>query len=221
LPAFAKIQDHNEEMAEAYRSLVDYIARFVLPVSGCVAIAAPELLASLYGVKWLPAAMPMRILVVGLALAGLRIGIGTVFYAKSYPSFDIYLMSGRLALLSAIILLTFRQGLSLVSFGVSVVEGIISIIGQNMVCWLIGFRLRALISAMTPGVRLALPCMLATAAGKMLATWFGVNAPFVLVFVAVPPAAVFSWLQVGDAAEMIGNRFQKDAEQDRAGALIR
>jgi PST family polysaccharide transporter len=213
LPAFAKIQDHNEELAVAYRNLVDYIARFVLPVSGCVAIAAPELLSSVYGVRWLPAATPMRILVVGLALAGIRIGIGTIFYAKNYPSADIYLMSGRLALLVAIILLTAQQGLSVVSVGVSAVEGIISIVGQYIVCSLIGFRLRDLMSAMVPGSRLALACMLATAAGKIVGIWFGVKAPFVLLLVAVPPAAVFSWLEAGDAAQLIGTAFKRTPDK--------
>jgi PST family polysaccharide transporter len=213
LPAFAKIQDDNEELAQAYRNLLDYIARFVLPVSGCVAIAAPELLSSVYGATWLPAAMPMRILTLGLGLAGIRIGIGTVFYAKNYPSLDIYLMSGRLALLVAIILVTAQQGLAVVSVGVSVVEAMISIAGQYMVCSLIGFRLRDLMSAILPGSRLALACTLATAAGKMAGIWLGVKAPFVLLLVATPPAAVFSWLQAGEAAQMIGTAFKRTPDK--------
>jgi O-antigen/teichoic acid export membrane protein len=184
-----------------------------LPVSGCVAIAAPELLSTVYGASWLPAATPMRILTLGLGLAGIRIGIGTVFYAKNYPSLDIYLMSGRLTLLVAIILLTAQQGLSIVSVGVSAVEAIASIAGQYMVCSLIGFRLRDLMSALLPGSRLALACMLATAAGKAAGIWLGVKAPFVLLLVAIPPAIVFSWLQAGDAAQMIGAAFKKTPDK--------
>ncbi len=213
MPAFAKIQDNNEELAQAYRYLLDYIARFVLPVSGCVAIAAPELLSSLYGVTWLPAATPMRILTLGLGLAGIRICIGTVFYAKNYPSIDIYLMSGRFALLAAIILLTARQGLSVVSVGVSAVEAMTSIAGQYIVCALIGFRLRDLVSAILPGSRLALACMLATAAGKVAGIWLGAKAPFILLLVATPPAAIFSWLQAGAAAQMIGTAFKRTPDK--------
>src|SRR5260370_11119784 len=135
--------------------------------------------------------MPMRILTLGLGLAGIRIGIGTVFYAKNYPSLDIYLMSGRLALLVAIILLTAQQGLAVVSVGVSAVEAMISIAGQYMVCSLIGFRLRDLMSAILPGSRLALACMLATAAGKMAGIRSGVKARFVYLLVASPPPAAF------------------------------
>ncbi len=205
LPAFARIQDDNEELARAYRSLVDYIARFVLPFAGCIAVAAPELLSSLYGVKWLPAATQTRILAVGLALLGLRIGIGIVFYARNYPSLDIYLMGGRLALLTAIILLAARHGLSVVSLGVSAVEAMIGVAGQYLVCSLTGLRLRDLLSAIVPGGRLAVACMLATAMGKAVGVYFAVKAPFVLLLVVVPPAAVFLWLQAADAAQMIGS----------------
>jgi hypothetical protein len=89
----------------------------------------------------------------------------------------------------------------------------ISIAGQYMVCSLIGFRLRDLMSAILPGSRLALACMLATAAGKMTGIWLGVKAPFILLLVAIPPAAVFSWLQAGDAAQMIGTAFKRTRDK--------
>jgi len=209
LPAFAKVQDQNEELSEAYRKLLDYIARFVLPVSGCVAVAAPELLSSVYGAQWLPAATPMRILVVGLTLAGVRIGIGTVFYAKSYPSLDIYLMSGRLVSLTAIILLTAQHGLSAVSAGVSVVEGFISVAGQLLVCSLVECGAKNLALALIPGTWLAAACVLATCVGKFTAMWLGVKPPLVLAFVVTPAAAMFFWLQAGDAARMISTVFKR------------
>jgi hypothetical protein len=51
------------------------------------------------------------------------------------------------------------------------------------------------------------------AAGKMAGIWFGVKAPFVLLLVATPPAAVFSWLQAGDAAQMIGTAFKRTPDK--------
>ena len=212
LPAFSKIQDDNEALSQAYLNFIDYIARFVLPVAGCVAIAAPELLASIYGMKWLPAALPMRILVAGLALLGLRIGVGAVFYAKNYPSFDIYLMSGRFVLLVGIILMTAHRGLAAVTIGVSAVEAIISLAAQYLVSILTGFRWRDLLRVILPGSRLALACMLATAVGKAAGIWLEVKPPFVLALVAIPPAIVFSWLQKGDAAQMIGSAFRRGAD---------
>jgi hypothetical protein len=54
--------------------------------------------------------------------------------------------------------------------------------------------------------------MVATAAGKALGMYLGIPAPFTLAFVAIPPALVFSWLQAGVAAQMIGNAFPRTPE---------
>jgi len=92
-----------------------------------------------------------------------------------------------------------------VSLGVSAVEAMIGIAGQYLVCSLTGLRFRDLLSAIVPGGRLAVACMLATAMGKAVGVYFAVKAPFVLLLVVVPPAAVFLWLQAADAAQMIGS----------------
>jgi hypothetical protein len=74
---------------------------------------------------------------------------------------------------------------------------------------LIGFRLRNFKSALAPGINLALACMAATALGKVLGIWLGVQPPFVLALVALPPAIVFFYLQAGDARQMINSVFRR------------
>jgi PST family polysaccharide transporter len=197
-PAFCKLQDNDDELARAYRTFVNYLGRIVLPVLGCVAISAPELLGSIYGAKWLPAATPMRLLALGLALAGVRIAIGTVYYAKEYPSFDIYLHGVRFVLIVAAVGLTARMGLAAICGAVSVVEGTISIIGQYLVCLLVGMRLRDLAAAVIPGLRITSACAAATLVGKLGGATLNIHAPLVLAFVAVPPAIVFCCLQANE-----------------------
>jgi PST family polysaccharide transporter len=206
-PAFCQIQDNDHELALAYRNFVRYIARIILPVIGCAAIAAPELLESVYGAKWLPAAMPLRMLTFGLALVGVRIGIGTVYYAKNYPSMDIYLHSARLLLIVTAVVVTAPMGLIGVSAAVSVVEAIISIFGQYLVCRLVGMRLSEVAAAVIPGLRLAIPCMVATALAKFVASTIEIRAPLLLGVVAAPPAIVFCWLQAGEMATMVRQAF--------------
>jgi PST family polysaccharide transporter len=206
-PAFCKLQDDDRELALAYRNLVNYVGRVVLPIAGCVAIAAPELLASVYGPRWLPAAMPMRVLTFGLALAGIRMGIGTVYYAKAYPSFDIYLNGVRLLMIVAAVGLTARMGLIVVCGAVGIVEATISIVGQYLVCLLVGIRLRELAAAVIPGLRITAACMIATALGKFAAAIMGVEAPLVLAMVVGPPAIVFCWLEAGELAMMARRAF--------------
>jgi PST family polysaccharide transporter len=203
-PAFSKLQENDDELAMAYRNFVNYIGRIVLPALGCVAIAAPELLASIYGVKWLPAAMPMRVLAVGLALLGLKLAIGTVYYAKGYPSFDIYLNGVSLVLIVAAVGLTAPIGLLAICGAISIVEATVSIVGQYVVCLLVGMSLSELAPALIPGLRITAACAAATFVGKVAGTALGIHAPLILAFVAAPPAVVFCWVQADEVQGMLG-----------------
>jgi PST family polysaccharide transporter len=187
-PAFSRIQDDNQKLATAYCNLINYLGRFILPVVGVVAIAAPELLTNIYGPQWVPAAIPMRLLGFGLALVGLRVGLGAIYYAKGRPAIDIYLNGGRLILIVAAVLTTTGSGLVAVSGAVSVVEALISIAGQAIVCGLIGLKARDLATATIPSLRLASVAMIATELGRVLAKAGELQGPVALICVAAGPA---------------------------------
>jgi O-antigen/teichoic acid export membrane protein len=209
MPTFCRLQDDDQELARAYRNFVAYIGCVILPIAACVALAAPEFLSSIYGEKWLPAAAPMRLLAGGLALVGLRIGIGCIYYTKDYPSFDIYLNGLRLLLLVTVIAAVSGSGLLAVSAGVSLTEALIGLAGQYLVCALLNLRFRDLVGAVKPGLRLAAVCLLATAAGKVIGMFAGIRPPMVLALVAIPPAIAFCWMEAGDISQMIGQAFAK------------
>ena len=129
-PAFCQLQDDQKALARAYLDFFDYMARVVLPIAACAAIAAPEILRTIYGPQWVPSELPMRLLAPGLALSGLRLGIGSVFYSKNRPAIDMYLHGVRLTLLVIAVTGLARFGLFGVSVGMSMVEGLVSIGGQ-------------------------------------------------------------------------------------------
>jgi lipopolysaccharide exporter len=206
-PAFCQLQGDDTELAIAYRRFVAYLGRAFLPVLGCVVIAAPEVLQSLYGPKWLPAALPMRVLSFGLALVGVRVAIGAVYYAKGYPSFDIYLNGTRFVLIVAAIGLTAPMGLVAVCGGVSIVEATISVAGVYVVCQLVGMRLREVAAALIPGLSTTAVCAAATVAGKLAGAALNIHAPLVLAFVVAPPAVAFCWLQADEVQGLVRRGF--------------
>jgi len=208
LPMFCRLQDDADELGRTYCSFVNYIARLVLPIAGCVALAAPELITGIYGRQWLPAAVPMRLLALGLALVGLRLGIGATFYAKNYPSIDIYLNGARLLLVVTAVVTTAGAGLLGVSASVSAAEALISIVGQYLVCALTDLRPRELITATMPGLRVAVACVIATGLGKTLAAFIGTEGPVALLLISFPPALVFFWLEGGEVAHMAAGAFK-------------
>jgi O-antigen/teichoic acid export membrane protein len=179
----------------------------VLPVVACAAVAAPELIGFVYGSQWLPAAKLLRMLALGLALVGLRNGIGSVYYAKDHPAFDIYLHGVRLILIVAVVGALARSGLVSVSAGMSGVEAVIGVAGTLLACWLIGLKFRHLVAAAVPGLRLAAACAVTTAVGKAFVFFAGIQGPLVLVLVAIPPAVVFYCLEASTLSIMLASAF--------------
>ena len=155
--------------------------------------------------------MPLRLLAGGLALSGLREGMGAIYYAKNHPSLDIYINIARLVLIVVAVTTLASSGLFRVSAAMSVIEGVISITGQYLVCLLIGSQIRGLLSMAVPGLRLATWCAVATMAGKIIATMAGLDGPIVLALVVIPPALVFGFLEGGDLRVMLSAAFARRA----------
>lgn len=207
LPAFCRLQDDDQRLAKAYRDFFSYLCRFVIPIVACASIAAPELIGFIYGPKWVPAATQMRLLAPGLILLGLRVGIGSIYYTKDHPSFDIYLHTARLILIVATVTAASAGGLSTVSIGMSVVEGVVSVAGQWMACALVGLSIASLCADALPALTLTAMCGAATMAGRSIGKLFGANDPALIALIALPPAVVFIWREAGDLGAMVSRAF--------------
>lgn len=203
-PAFCQLEHDQTGLARAYRDFYDYVARIILPFAACSAIIAPEILGAIYGPKWIPAALPMRLLAPGLALCGLRLGIGSVYYAKGRPSFDIYLHSSRLLLLIVTVIGLAPWGLFGVSAGMSVLEGVGSVVGIWAACVLAEVTLPEIVQATIPSLRLTLVCGLATMAGRSLAIAAGADRPVVMIAAIVPAVLLYAWMEGATVLEMVG-----------------
>jgi O-antigen/teichoic acid export membrane protein len=208
-PTFCHLQDQREQLARAYLNFCGYLSRIVLPIVLCAAIAAPELIKNIYGPKWMPAAVPMQLLACGLLLVGLRLAIGSVYYAKNHPEFDIYVHAARLVLVVVTIYGLAHTGLVGVSMGRSVVEVVMSIAGQWLACLLIGVGLGDLAVSIMPGVGLALMCAIAVTAGKITASACGTQGVATLLLVVVPPALVYCWRESSTAMRMLADTFDR------------
>ena len=207
LPAFCHLQDQTDQLARAYLNFCGYLSRIILPIVLCAAIAAPELITTIYGPKWLPAAVPMQLLACGLLLVGLRLAIGSVYYAKNHPEFDFYIHTAGLVLVVITVLGLASSGLAAVSFGRSMVEALISIIGMWLSCLLLDIGLRDFVVAILPGARLALMCAIAVIAGKLTANAYGIHGIATLILIMGPPAIVYCWRESSTAMRMFSDTF--------------
>lgn len=199
LPAFSRLQRDDEALAAAYRALLNYLSRLTLPIAACLAVASAELLVGAYGRHWFPAATPVRLLSVGLATMGLRMAVGSIYFAKDHPSFEIYLQGARLFLIVSSVPLLVPGGLFAVCVGMSAIETTVSLTGQLLVCRLIGMRFSSLTSAITPGLRVAACCAIATAVGKAIAWSAHLGGPLAVPVIVALPMLTFCWLEATTA----------------------
>jgi O-antigen/teichoic acid export membrane protein len=210
-PAFCKLQDDNQALSRAYLGFFEHLAKIVLPVLAVVAIVAPELVLSVYGRQWLAAAQPLRLLAAGLTLAGMRVGIGSLFYSKGYPSLDIYLHTFRLLLIIAAVSTCARYGLIGVSAAMSLVEGIVSIVGIYVASCLIDLRAVRLIRAALPGLRVAAICMICASLAKQVALGAGLQGPIVLLPVMLICVLAYCLLEAQTMMRMLSAAFGRSS----------
>jgi O-antigen/teichoic acid export membrane protein len=216
MPTFCRFQDDDPQLAQSYCALVARMGRLVLPAAVCASVAAPEVIRVLYGPQWLETASLLRWLAPGLALVGLRSGIGAIYYSKGHPELDIYLNGARLYLIVVTVVALAPYGLKPVSAGMSAVEATIGILGQWFVCTLIKLRPSALLVAIWPGLKVSALCGLATVAAKIGTDAIDFSGALQLAMIASLPAAVlcayemrilrsvfriFSWAALGGRAQ--------------------
>jgi O-antigen/teichoic acid export membrane protein len=144
----------------------------------------------------------------GLALVGLRLAIGSIYYARGWPALDIVLHGLRLIAIVTAILLLAPLGLAAVCAGMSAVEGVVSVAGQWMVCRLIKLSPASLAASTLPGLRTAVACSLAALAGAALFGGLFVSATppsrcLALVLMLAPAAAVFGWQERRTARSLL------------------
>ena len=196
LPLFSHLQDDDEALRRHYCSLVRETGRILMPVMTGLAIAAPEVVTTVYGAQWHPAAAPLRALTFGITLIGITIGIGPIYYAKGKPLLDLYIHSTRLALIVAIVSLTAPQGLLPASIGMTLVEGAIVVVGQLMVDSTITLPLGRVMRALGPGIRNSLLAAITTETGRLIASGAGLHGPSALAAIIVLPAIAVGWLEL-------------------------
>lgn len=205
VPAFCRIQDQPEEMRQAFLNFLGYISRLVVPILVCVAVAAPELLRDIYGNKWLPAALPLRVLSLGLIGVGMRAGMGAVYYAKGRPVFDLYLHSLRLLFIVIAIFSTAHAGLVAVSIAMSGVELTITLIGQVAAGRMVRTNLSSVMAAVGRSFVTGGVCAAGAVGGKALAISLHLHGVVGLAVIVLPAVAVFLWLEATAAHDLLTN----------------
>jgi PST family polysaccharide transporter len=215
VPAFCRMQHEPEQLRRAYLSFLDYMSRLIVPPLACIAVAAPELLREIYGPQWIAAALPLRILSIGIITIGLRAGMGAVYYALARPVFDMYVHGVRFALIVIAVMVTASSGLLWVCAGVTAVEAACSVGGQLVACRMLGVGLGKATRVLIPGFTTAAGCAAATMAGRVLAANLGASGLVELLMMIALPGAAFLLIEARTVREMLGGAMTSVSIGDR------
>jgi O-antigen/teichoic acid export membrane protein len=218
LPVFSRLQDSNDELSSHYSDLIAMLARLLIPAMAVIAVAASALIGTLYGSRWLPAVAPLRILTIGLTLVGLRLAIGSIYYAKNRPGIDFYLHGLRILLIVASIGLLARYGLLAVCVGMSSVESLIGLLGQWIVCALTGLDKWKLAASIVPGLVTAAGCALAATVAIAIGDALMLDNQLKLVGIVLFAGIVFVWREQVSLFSMLRTSGAVDVVTPAAGA---
>lgn len=204
LPVFSRLQDRDRELARLYGDILERIAIILVPTLACVIVTAPELLQTLYGPQWLPAASALRLLAPGLGIVGLSQGMGSIFFAKNRPQLDIYLHGLRFPLIGAVVLLLRHSNLSLVSLGVGVTEAVVILLGVEVACGLIDLRFFALAKRALPAFGWGGACAAIALIVRTGSVRAGLGGLPLLIAVLLVPAILMMWSQANKLRDFVG-----------------
>ena len=110
-PVFSKVKDDNERLVRGFLNAVKYISIMTFPVMFGLAYCAEDFISVVYGVKWLPAAGPLRLLCFGAALASVHCIVFSLFNAKGRPDIGFKWNLFRLPATIILVVLSSRWGI--------------------------------------------------------------------------------------------------------------
>ena len=84
-PALSKVQDSNERLIAGYVKAAKYIALGAFPALGGLAVLADLTVTVLWGEKWLPIVIPLRMLCLCAAIRCSMQPLGSIFLCKNRP----------------------------------------------------------------------------------------------------------------------------------------
>jgi PST family polysaccharide transporter len=149
-PVFARMQDDLPLLRESYQRMLGKIALFTFPMMLGLWAVGDQFVPTIYGEQW----MPVATLLVFLAPVGMVQSIGTtvgiIYQVRGRTDLMLYWSMGVGLLLVPTFWVGVRYGLTGVTVAYALVSLALALPNFIIPCRLIGMRLRAVVSSVTP-----------------------------------------------------------------------
>ncbi|RYL97088.1 lipopolysaccharide biosynthesis protein [Sporolactobacillus sp. THM7-7] len=114
-PKITSIKHKSTEVKEVYFELIRTLSLIVLPICGGLFVVTPEFIYYLYGPKWVDAVPILQILLLAGAITAIGTLSGPVINGLGKPQFEMWLNIFSFILLFIMILVSYKEGLVMVS----------------------------------------------------------------------------------------------------------
>jgi len=149
-PAFSKIQDENERLSKAYLQTTSYISLITFPLLAGLIVVAPEFIRTIYGDKWIPMILTLRLLCIAGMLYSIGTTVGPIYLAKGRPDLQLRIGVVAFVFLAVFVFIGVRLGTNGVAAAVTSYTILSLGIGQYFANGLIGLKMRSFFLSLLP-----------------------------------------------------------------------
>ena len=121
-PVFSKVNSDKERLARGFFKGIKHISIMTLPIMFGLAFSASDFVAVAYGLRWLPAAEPMRLLAISAGLASINCLIDPVFYTVGRPDIGLKWSLIRTFMTIVLVMSLSKWGISGIALAMLIVE---------------------------------------------------------------------------------------------------
>jgi PST family polysaccharide transporter/lipopolysaccharide exporter len=207
LPAYSKLQDDRSALHSAYLRATQLVSTLAVPLAVGLAVLADELVATVYGSKWMGAADVLPVLCLFGALRAVSSINGYVFNAVGRPNVPFYLNLAKLVVIAAMIVPATRTyGLMGAAAAVTVPSALMFIVSYIVFSRILELPYRRMIQAILPAV---LASVVMGAAVMLAKNWVSFDSPAGLVLAAIGGGLLYAsinWSRVIGAVKLLTSR---------------
>jgi O-antigen/teichoic acid export membrane protein len=174
LTAFARMQDDLPRFRRAYRKVILAASLLSYPVLAGIALVSAELVEVMFGTRWLPAALPLRILCVAAMLRQVSFYASSATQAQGYIWSEVKRQAVAVVVLAVGVVSLSRWGLAGAALGVLISAVFSTVMLQLLVRRLTALTWGDLLQPQVPGL-LCAACTVTVAAAvrQLLTSWLG------------------------------------------------
>ncbi len=202
-PVYSKLQNDLPLLRQTYTKVLKLVSKFAIPAAFGLAALSDEIIGTVYGQKWMPAADVLKILAVFGCIRAVSSLNGYVYNAIGTPRITFYTNIARLALTAVLIYpLTLAFGISGAAWTITLAIVLEFIIGTLKLSSSIGLPLIEVAKVLSTNVLLSLvmAAVIIAAKGVLGAGLLS------LAFLVVLGASVFAVLNLRELSALLGRR---------------